>query len=136
MLGSPVIVLFACRRNAGRSQMAAALFNALTDPRRARALSAGTQPAPRVHPAVVSVMREVGLDLSAAAPQALTPDLAARADWLITMGCGEACPVVPGARLEDWAVDDPADQPVDRVRTIRRTIEARIQSLIDRERWR
>jgi len=130
------MVLFACRQNAGRSQMAAAWFNARADPRRARALSAGTQPASRVHPPVVAAMREVGLDLSGAIPQALTPDLAARAHWLITMGCGEACPMLPGVRAEDWPVDDPADRPADEVRAIRQTISARVEALIDREHWR
>jgi arsenate reductase len=135
-LESPLIVLFACRQNAGRSQMAAAWFNALADPRRARAVSAGTQPASQVHPPVVATMREVGLDLSGAVPQPLTPDLAAGARWLITMGCGEACPVIPGARVEDWPVADPADQPADQVRAIRQAIAARVEALLDRERWR
>jgi arsenate reductase len=135
-VGSPVIVLFACRQNAGRSQMSAAWFNAIADPRRARALSAGTRPASQVHPPVVAAMREVGLDLSGAVPERLTPDLAAGAGWLITMGCGEECPVVPGARVEDWAVADPAGQPADVVRTIRQTIAERVEALIDREHWR
>ena len=95
-------VLFACVHNAGRSQMAAALFNALARPEKARASSAGTEPGPRVHPEVVEVMREKGIDLSSLRPRALTPELAATVELLITMGCGEACPVVPGARRDDW----------------------------------
>ncbi len=89
-------VLFACVHNAGRSQMAAAFFNQLADPRQATAISAGTQPAPSVHDEVISVMREAGIDLSAQRPRRLTPELASRAQVLITMGCGDACPFVPG----------------------------------------
>ncbi|MGH9140799.1 MAG: low molecular weight phosphatase family protein, partial [Vicinamibacterales bacterium] len=87
-----ITVLFACVHNAGRSQMAAALFNALADPARARALSAGTRPADRVNPVVVEVMREAGIELPPQSPRLLTPDLAGQADWLITMGCGDECP--------------------------------------------
>ncbi len=100
-------VVFACVHNAGRSQMAAAFFNDLADPARARAVSAGTAPAERVHPEVVAAMREVDIDLSGARPQRLTRELAAPAQLLVTMGCGEACPVVPGLRRDDWPVDDP-----------------------------
>ncbi len=89
-------VLFACVQNAGRSQMAAALFNSLADPDKARAVSAGTQPGTAVHAEVVAVIREIGLDLSAAMPTLLTEELARTAQWLITMGCGDACPHVPG----------------------------------------
>ena len=109
-------VLFVCLHNAGRSQMAAALFNKLADPTKARALSAGTNPGQRVHPAVVSVMREEGIDLTEARPQKLTPELAAQAQLLITMGCGDECPFVPGLRRDDWPLDDPKGQPVERVR--------------------
>src|SRR5262249_22641296 len=91
-------VLFACVHNAGRSQIAAAFFTALADPARARALSAGTAPADCVHPGVVETMNEVGIDLASARPRLLTPDLAAEATVLVTMGCGETCPVVPGAQ--------------------------------------
>src|SRR5690349_11431684 len=122
-------VLFACVHNAGRSQMAAALFNALADPARARALSAGTEPGQRVHPEVMSVMKEAGVDLSAAVPRRLTPELVAQADLLITMGCGEACPVVPGLRRDDWPLLDPKGQPIERVREIREHIRQRVQQL-------
>src|SRR5204862_3490382 len=104
----PVItVLFACVHNAGRSQIAAALFNNHADPKKARAISAGTQPAARVHPEVVAVMKQRGIDLSTAVPQKLTPELAATAQWLITMGCGDECPIVPGTRRDDWPILDP-----------------------------
>ncbi len=123
-------VLFACVHNAGRSQMAAALFNALADPSRARAISAGTEPGGKVHPEVVAVMREAGIDLADAKPQRLTAELAAQADLLITMGCGEACPVVPGLRRDDWPLPDPKGQPLDQVRVIRDQIQERVQKLI------
>src|SRR5687767_1209769 len=99
--------------------MAAAFFNALADPRKARAISAGTAPARHVHPEVIQVMQESGIDLSAAQPQRLTPQLAANAQWLITMGCGEQCPLVPGLERQDWPLDDPSGQPLDQVRVIR-----------------
>jgi arsenate reductase len=130
MMSTPQTILFACVHNAGRSQMAAAFFNQLANPRKATAHSAGTQPASQVHPEVMTVMREVGIDLSGATPRLLTPDLAQGISWLITMGCGESCPVVPGARREDWAVTDPKGQPVDIVRTIRDEIRARVQRFI------
>ena len=129
-------VIFACVENAGRSQMAAALFNALADPAAARAVSAGTEPAERVHPAVEQVMRELGIELGDARPRHLTGDLVARADVLITMGCGEACPVVPGVPHEDWPLPDPKDEPVERVREIRDQIRARVEALIARSGWR
>jgi len=129
-------VLFACVENAGRSQMAAAFFNALADPSAARALSAGTDPAERVHPAVAQVMRELGLELGDARPRHLTRDLVARADVLITMGCGAACPVVPGVPHEDWPLPDPKDEPVERVREIRDRIRTRVEALIARSGWR
>ena len=132
----PETVLFACVENAGRSQMAAAFFNALADPSAARALSAGTDPAERVHPAVAQVMRELGLELGDARPRHLTRDLVARADVLITMGCGAACPVVPGVPHEDWPLPDPKDEPVERVREIRDQIRARVEALIARSGWR
>jgi arsenate reductase (thioredoxin) len=115
--------------------MAAALFNALADPSRARALSAGTEPGERVHPEVQAVMKEAGMDLTAAAPQRLTPELAAQADLLITMGCGEACPVVPGLRRDDWPLSDPKGQPPERVREIRDEIRRRVQQLLTSEGW-
>jgi len=128
-------VVFACVHNAGRSQMAAAFFNELADPTKARALSAGTEPGERVHPEVVEAMQEAGMDLSAARPQLLTPALAAGARLLVTMGCGEACPLVPGVRREDWALPDPKGQPLERVREIRDEIRELIRKLIESERW-
>jgi arsenate reductase len=125
-----ITVLFACVRNAGRSQMAAAFFNALADPQKAHAISAGTRPADRVHPVVVEAMRETGIDVSAQTPQRLTIELARDADRLITMGCGDACPVVPGLRREDWPLDDPAGQPLERVRLIRDEVRSRVERLL------
>jgi arsenate reductase len=127
------VVLFACVHNAGRSQMAAALFNRVAKPSAARALSAGTEPGERVHPEVVTAMREVDVDLSAVRPQKLTDDLARQAQVLVTMGCGDACPFVPGARLEDWPLQDPKGQSVEAVRTIRDDIQRRVDDLIARE---
>jgi arsenate reductase len=129
-------VIFACVHNAGRSQMAAALFNAVADPRKARAISAGTAPGPRVHPEVLTVMLEVGSDLSDAVPRLLTPALASGAQWLITMGCGEQCPVVPGAQRDDWPLEDPKGKPVDEVRRIRDQIRMRVEQLVDAQGWR
>src|SRR5712691_1573749 len=100
-------VLFACVHNAGRSQMAAAFFNALANPAAASAISAGTQPAEHVHSEVIAVMREAGIDLGRAIPRRLTDNLADGTNLLITMGCGEACPIVPGARRQDWPLPDP-----------------------------
>lgn len=128
-------VLFACVHNAGRSQMAAALFNQLADPARARALSAGTAPGPRVHPEVIDAMRELGVDLSEAATTKLTAHLAGRAQLLITMGCGDDCPVVAGVRRDDWPVEDPKGKPLARVRAIRDDIRRRVQRLIQQEGW-
>jgi arsenate reductase len=130
------IVLFACVENAGRSQMAEAFFNAMADPARARAISAGTSPGTRVHPEVVETMREVGLDLTHARPQRLTVNLASRADLLVTMGCGDACPVVPGLRVIDWPLPDPKGRSPDEVRAIRDDIRTRVADLIEREGWR
>jgi arsenate reductase len=126
-------VLFACVHNAGRSQMAAAWFNKLANPARARGISAGTEPGARVHPEVLQVMGEAGIDLSAAVPQFLSPELAATAALLITMGCGEACPVVPGLRRQDWPLEDPKGKPAPRVREIRDEIRARVEQLIESE---
>lgn len=112
-------VLFACVHNAGRSQMAAAFFNALANPSVAEAISAGTEPAGSVHPEVLEVMREVVIDLSRARPRKLTPELAQGASLLVTMGCGEACPYVPGLQREDWDLPDPKGKPLERVRAIR-----------------
>lgn len=128
-------VLFACVHNAGRSQMAAAFFNQLADPARARALSAGTAPADRIHPEVIEAMREVGIDLSSAKPQSLTDQPIADVHLLITMGCGEACPVIPGARRQDWPLPDPHGQPIEKVRQIRDEIQARVRHLVHTEGW-
>ncbi|RKH62607.1 arsenate reductase ArsC [Corallococcus aberystwythensis] len=128
-------VVFACVHNAGRSQMAAAFFNALADPTRAHALSAGTQPGERVHPEVQAVMAEAGIDLSGALPRRLTDELARNAGWLITMGCGDACPVVPGLKRDDWPLDDPKGQPMHRVREIRDEVRARVVGLLTRQHW-
>ncbi|HEX6976380.1 MAG TPA: arsenate reductase ArsC [Vicinamibacterales bacterium] len=127
-------VLFACVHNAGRSQMAAALFNQLADPAKAQAISAGTSPGAHVHPVVVEVMREVGVDLSGAAPRKLTEDVARDAQVHVTMGCGDQCPYVPGTRVEDWPVRDPKGQPLEIVRAIRDEIADRVRDLVARER--
>ena len=129
-------VLFACIHNAGRSQMAAAWFNALADKSKARAISAGTEPGTRVHPEVLTAMREVNIDLEGIAPQKLTDELAATATILITMGCGEARPVVPGLRRMDWPLEDPKGKPVERVREIRDDVKARVSALLEAEHWR
>ena len=128
-------VVFACVHNAGRSQMASAVFTALADPRAARAVSAGTDPAAHVHPIVVAAMAEVGLDLSNAVPRRLTAELAADARLLVTMGCGEQCPIVPGLAREDWPLPDPKDQPIAAVRTVREEIRARVHDLARRHGW-
>jgi arsenate reductase len=128
-------VLFACIHNAGRSQMAAAWFNQLADRRAARAISAGTEPGSRVHPEVQIAMQEVGIDLSGAVPTFLTRDLAASATLLVTMGCGEACPVVPGLRRMDWPLEDPKGKPIAEVRRIREEIRGRVEALIADEGW-
>jgi arsenate reductase (thioredoxin) len=129
-------VLFACVHNAGRSQMAAAWFNLLSDPAKARAISAGTAPAPRVHPEVVAAMTEVGVDLSAAPTSTLTTESARRAQMLITMGCGDECPVVPGLNRDDWPIEDPHGKTLARVRQIRDEIRQRVETLLQREGWR
>ena len=113
--------------------MAAALFNQLADSTKARAISAGTSPAERVHPEVVEAMREAGIDLSGATPQKLTAELARGASVLVTMGCGDACPVVPGTRVEDWPLPDPKGQPLSEVRRIREEIRERVADLVARE---
>src|ERR1700744_2009728 len=124
------IFIFACIHNAGRSQMSAALFNQLADPSKARGISAGTQPAERVHPVVVDVMREVGIDLADAKPQKLTAELAQGAELLVTMGCGDECPYVPGLRRADWPLTDPKGLPLDQVRAIRDTIRNYVEQLV------
>jgi arsenate reductase (thioredoxin) len=126
-------VIFACVHNAGRSQMAAAFFNQLADHTKAEAISAGTEPGLRVHPEVLSAMEEAGIDLSNAKPQKLTQELAEGASLLITMGCGDKCPYVPGLRRDDWPLRDPKGLLVEEVRTIRDEIKDRVQNLIDLE---
>lgn len=128
-------VIFACVHNAGRSQMAAAFFRALADPDKATAVSAGTNPAPRVHPEVVEAMAELGFDLGGAVPRRLTAELASGAALLVTMGCGDACPFVPGLRVEDWPLRDPKGQSADAVRAIRDEVRRRVADLVVREGW-
>lgn len=130
------LVIFACVHNAGRSQIAAAFFNQLADPSMARAVSAGTQPADRVHPEVVAVMREAGLELEHNRPQLLTDDLARHGSLVITMGCGDACPHVPGLMREDWPLADPKDLPLTAVRQIRDEIRGRVAELIEARGWK
>lgn len=125
--------LFACIHNAGRSQMAAALFNIYGDPTECCAISAGTQPSAQVHPEVIDVMREIGIDLSSAKPQKLTEELAQAASALVTMGCGEECPYVPGLRVIDWALPDPEGQSLHAVRAIRDEIHERVKILLQSE---
>jgi arsenate reductase len=128
-------VLFACVHNAGRSQIAAAWFNLLSDATKARAVSAGTDPGPRVHSEVVIAMNEVGVDLSSAPTSRLTTELARQAQMLITMGCGDRCPVVPGLKRDDWPLEDPKGRSLARVREIRDEIRHRVEMLIEREGW-
>jgi arsenate reductase (thioredoxin) len=128
-------VIFACVHNAGRSQMAAAFFNALVDNTRATAVSAGTEPGTRVHPEVVAAMTEIGIDLSKAEPKKLTQGLAEGASLLITMGCGDKCPYVPGLSRDDWPLQDPKGQPVERVREIRDDIRQRVVELLETSGW-
>ena len=134
-MGIPTVV-FACVHNAGRSQMAAAWFDALADPLKARAISAGTRPGSRVHPEVVDAMREVGIDLASTTPRLLTPELTAGARLLVTMGCGEECPFVPGVERDDWPLADPQGRPLAEVRAIRDAIRARVEALIAARGWR
>jgi arsenate reductase len=127
-----ITVLFACVQNAGRSQIAAALFNHYSDPTKARAISAGTRPAPHVHPEVIEAMAARDIDLSMHTPQRLTPELAATANWLITMGCGDECPVIPGVKRDDWPITDPKGQSADRIAAIIADIDRRVRELIGR----
>jgi arsenate reductase len=129
-------IIFACVHSAGRSQMAAAFFNALAKPEAARAIAAGTQPGARVHPEVIAAMREAGLDLSSATPRLLTLELAQGASLLVTMGCADECPVVPGAERQDWPLQDPKGQPAETVRRIRDEIRTRVEALIRARGWR
>src|SRR5450759_5318714 len=123
--------LFVCLHNAGRSQMSAALFERAAAGRH-RALSAGTlaDPDGRVHPEVIEVMREIGIDLSDRRPQKLTHEIAQQADVVVTMGCGDACPYIPGKRYIDWQLDDPNGRPIDEVRATRDAIAQRVKALV------
>lgn len=135
MSAAPQVVLFACVHNAGRSQIAAAWFNALANPALARGTSAGTQPAAAPHPEVVAVMREAGIDLAGAVPRFLSDEVARESTVLVTMGCGEACPVVPGVRRVDWELPDPKGRPMDEVRRIRDTIRDQVAALVRDNGW-
>jgi len=126
-------VIFACVHNAGRSQMAAAFFNQLADPAKARAISAGTAPGDSVHPEVLAVMLEIGIDLSEAKPRKLTEELANEAQFLVTMGCGDKCPYVPGLRRDDWPLRDPKGLPTDEVRAVRDEVRNRVGVLLEKE---
>ncbi len=123
-------VLFVCLHNAGRSQMSQALFERAAAGTGHEAASAGTTPGERVHPEVVEAMHELGLDLSARVPQRLTDELAAWADVVVTMGCGDACPYVPGTRYVDWELPDPKGRPLDEVRATRDEIARRVDELV------
>jgi len=122
--------LFVCLHNAGRSQMSQALFERAAG-RRHDALSAGTTPAERVHPEVVEAMGELGVDLAGRRPRPLTRELAERADVVVTMGCGDECPYIPGKRYLDWELDDPKGRPLEEVRATRDEIERRVRRLVD-----
>jgi arsenate reductase len=122
-------VLFVCVHNAGRSQMAAGLVK-LRSSGRIHVRSAGSDPADRINPAVIEAMREVGVDLEQEFPKPLTDEVVRAADAVITMGCGDACPIYPGKKYEDWELDDPADQDLEAVRRIRDEIDNRVQRLI------
>jgi arsenate reductase len=123
-------VLFVCLHNAGRSQMSQALFEQAANGKH-RARSAGTQPAEHVHPAVIDAMRELNIDLADRTPQPLTDDLARWADIVVTMGCGDACPYIPGRKYIDWELPDPAGQPIEAVRATRDEVATRVADLID-----
>ena len=122
--------LFVCLHNAGRSQMSQALFERAAEGRH-RALSAGTTPGDRVHPEVVEVMRELDIDLADRIPKALTTELAEQADVVVTMGCGDECPYIPGKRYLDWDLEDPKGRPVGEVRATRDDIDRRVKELVE-----
>ncbi len=123
-------VLFVCVHNAGRSQMAAGFLTALSDGR-VEVRSAGSMPGDQVNPVAVQAMAEVGIDIADQQPKMLTTDAVQASDVVVTMGCGDACPIFPGKRYEDWKLDDPAGQGIDSVRPIRDSIRTRVQTLID-----
>jgi protein-tyrosine-phosphatase len=122
-------VLFVCLHNAGRSQMSRALFERAAGGRH-DSDSAGTTPGTSIHPEVLAAMREVGIDLNGVVPKALTPELSARADVIVTMGCGDNCPYVPGKRYIDWDLPDPKGRPIEEVRHLREDIAARVEELL------
>ncbi len=131
----PATIIFACVHNAGRSQIAAAWLEQMVDSARVRVFSAGTAPGSRVHPEVAEAMGEVGIDMSQRVPRKLDDALARQATVLVTMGCGEACPVVPGAVREDWPLEDPKGKPLERVREIRDEIREKVKELAKRNGW-
>jgi len=135
VIGRTPLVLFACVHNAGRSQMAAAFFNAIADASRVVGASAGLEPARRVHPEVVTAMREVGFELSNVLPRQLTDELQRGTSFLVTLGCGERCPLVPSARRVDWPLDDPKGKPLERVREIRDEVRRRVEQLVAANGW-
>jgi arsenate reductase len=122
--------LFVCLHNAGRSQMSQALFERAAGGRH-RGLSAGTTPADHVHPEVVEVMREIGIDVANREPKLLTRELAEQADVVVTMGCGDECPYIPGRRYLDWDLEDPKGRPLDEVRATRDDIDRRVRELVE-----
>jgi arsenate reductase len=130
------IVLFACVHNAGRSQLASSWFNYFADPTKARAISAGTKPATSVHPEVARVLAEEGVEVHLESPRLLTDALVRRASLVVTMGCGESCPVIVGQEREDWPVPDPKGLPHAEVKAISATIRAKILDLLERRGWR
>ena len=129
MTADPPAVLFVCVHNAGRSQMAAALLDRYAQGR-VQVHSGGSEPADQLNPAVVEAMAEIGVDLSMAVPKPVTPELVEAADVVITMGCGDACPIYPGKRYEDWAIEDPAGKNLATVRAVRNDIDQRVKGLL------
>ncbi len=134
-MSGPIHVLFACTQNAGRSQMAAAFFNALADPSQARGLSAGTHPAEHVHGEVLEVMKEVGIDLAGVTPRSLADAVAEGVDVLVTMGCGVACPTLPGTETLEWSFEDPSGASTETVRRIRDGVRDRVIHLLEGRNW-
>lgn len=128
-------IIFACVHNAGRSQMAAAFFNQFADPKKAKAISAGTQPVDQIHLRVKMAMSEVDIDLSKAKPIKLTPELAAGASYLITMGCKENCPFIPNVTMMDWPFEDPNGKELNQVRITRDMIKAKVLSFLAEKLW-
>jgi arsenate reductase len=128
-------VLFACAQNVGRSQMAAAFFNSFCAPSLVKAISAGPAPLDRVQPGIIQAMKEIGIDLRATRPQLLTPDLARSADLLVSLGCGDLCPAMPGQRRIEWSLEGPEDQSLDELRLLRDELRRRIWRLVAKEGW-